>query len=252
MRRFEGNVAVVTGGGHGIGEATARRLGAEGATIALADVKDPTPAIARLAADEIEAHPYVLDVSDEQAVDDFADRVNADLGPVDILVNNAGVLRTGTALTVALEDWRRTFSVNVDGLLLMARAFLPGMIERGAGAIVNVASTGGLYGVGNLVAYNASKGAVVNLTRNLSTDFMRAGVRINCVCPGWVQTGFNDPLLEGVTEEAVEQLIDRTVPAGRQSDPSEIAAAIAFLASDDASYVSGIAFVVDGGLTAML
>ena len=102
------------------------------------------------------------------------------------------------------------------------------------------------------MAYNASKGAVVNLTRNLSTDFMRAGVRINCVCPGWVQTGFNDPLLEGVTEEDVEKLIDRTVPAGRQSDPSEIAAAIAFLASNDASYVSGIAFVVDGGLTAAL
>ena len=252
MKRFEEKTAVVTGGGHGIGEATVWRLGAEGARVALVDVQDAAPTIARLAADGIDARSYRLDVSDEQAVENVARRVLADLGPVDVLVNNAGVLITGTALTVTLENWHRTFSVNVDGMLLMTRAFLPGMIERGDGAIVNIASTGGLYGVPNLVAYNASKGAVVNLTRNLSTDFTRAGVRVNAICPGWVQTGFNDPLLDGVTRDEVAQLIDRTVPAGRQSDPSEIAAAIAFLASSDASYVSGVALIVDGGLTAAL
>lgn len=126
------------------------------------------------------------------------------------------------------------------------------MVSGGAGAIVNVASVGGLFGVGNLAAYSASKGAVVNLTRNLSTDFRRAGVRVNCVCPGWVPTGFNDPLLDGVSERELEALFDRSVPAGRQSDPAEIAAAIAFLASSDASYVSGHALVVDGGMAAAL
>ena len=252
MRRFEGKIAVVTGGGHGIGEATVRRLGAEGARVALVDVQDAAPAVARLADVGIDTRSYRLDVTDEGAVGEFVARVVDDLGPVDVLVNNAGVLLTGTALTVALEDWRRTFSVNVDGMLLMTRALLPGMIERGDGAIVNVASVGGLFGVGNLVAYSASKGAVVNLTRNLSTDFTRAGVRVNCVCPGWVPTGFNDPLLEGVTESEVEELVMRTVPAGRQADPDEVAAAIAFLASSDASYVSGVALVVDGGMAAAL
>lgn len=252
MKRFEQQVAVVTGGGHGIGEATARRLAEEGARVAVLDIADPSEAVARMRDAGLSAHPYRADVSSADSVTEAAERVAADLGPVDVVVNNAGVLLPGSALTVSMDDWQRTFAVNVDAIMLTTRAFLPGMLQRGAGAIVNVASTGGLFGVPNLAAYNASKGAVVNLTRNLSTDFRREGVRINCVCPGWVPTGFNDPLLSGVTDAEVAELVDRTVPAGRQADPAEVAAAIAFLGSRDASYISGQALVVDGGMAAAL
>lgn len=252
MKRYEEQVAVVTGGGHGIGEATVRRLAEEGARVALLDIADSSEAIRRLTRAGVEAHPYQADVSSEESVRVVARQVAEDLGPVEVLVNNAGVLLPGDALSVTLEDWRRTFGVNVDAVLLTTRAFLPGMLERSSGAIVNVASTGGLFGVPNLAAYNASKGALVNLTRNLSTDFRRGGVRVNCVCPGWVPTGFNDPLLATASEREVADLVDRTVPAGRQADPSEIAAAIAFLGSSDASYVSGATLVVDGGMAAAL
>lgn len=252
MRRYEGRVTAVTGGSHGIGEATARRLAAEGARVAILDIADASEAAGRLRDAGLTAHGYEADVASERSVAAAAARIAEELGPVDVLVNNAGVLLPGTALSVSMDDWRRTFAVNVDAILLTARAFLPGMVERSAGAIVNVASTGGLFGVPDLAAYNASKGAVVNLTRNLSTDFRRAGVRVNCVCPGWVPTGFNDPLLTAVSDAEVAELVERTVPAGRQADPSEVAAAIAFLGSDDASYVSGHALVVDGGMAAAL
>lgn len=252
MRRYEGQVVALTGGGHGIGEATARRLAAEGAHVAILDIADAAGAIERLRDTGLTAHAYHVDVASERSVAAAAGRIADEMGAVEVLVNNAGVLLPGTALTVSMDDWRRTFAVNVDAILLTARAFLPGMVERSAGAIVNVASTGGLFGVPDLAAYNASKGAVVNLTRNMSTDFRRTGVRVNCVCPGWVPTGFNDPLLATVSDAEVAELVERTVPAGRQAEPSEVAAAIAFLGSDDASYVSGHALVVDGGMAAAL
>jgi NAD(P)-dependent dehydrogenase (short-subunit alcohol dehydrogenase family) len=136
-------------------------------------------------------------------------------------------------------------------MFLVARAAIPIMLESGAGAIVNTASTAGLVGEGALAAYCASKAAVVNLTRQLAVDYSRRGIRVNCVCPGWVDTGFNDPMLARVSDSELERLIDTFVPLGRQGSPEEVAAVVAFLASDDASLVTGHALVADGGLTAL-
>jgi len=253
-RRFAGAVCAVTGAAHGIGRATAERLASEGGAVAVLDVDaagaEATAARIRERGERSEA--FACDITDQPAVERVAGEVAARLGLVSVLHNNAGFLRAGTALEQPLEVWDRTLDVNVRGLLLVTRAFLGPMLEAGRGAIVNTASVGGLFGVPRLAAYNASKGAVVNLTRQLAVDYTRLGVRVNCVCPGWVPTGFNEPLLKGVTDEELAALVDRTVPAGRQADPAEIAAAVAFLASDDASYVSGHALVVDGAMTASL
>lgn len=252
MNRFENKVAVVTGGAGGIGEATVRRLVSEGAKVAIADVTDATELAVEISETGGSVIYVPVDLTDIEQIGMLFDEVERQFGPVEVLINNAGYLRHASALEVSWDEWHRTFSVNVDAVLATAKRALPSMIEAGRGAIVNTASVGGLFGVPGLNAYNASKGAVVNLTRNLAVDYRRQGVRINCVCPGWVPTGFNDPMLVGFSDDELQAMVEAGVPAGRQADPSEIASAIAFLASEDASYVSGEALVVDGGMTAAL
>ncbi len=248
MRRFHGRTALVTGAGHGIGHATAVRLAAEGARVAALDVRGE-------AAEEIAAlvggEAIECDVSDEEAVGRAVEWALDRFGRLDVLHSNAGVLVGGTAEETTLADWERTFAVNVRGMFLLARAVLPAMRRQGKGAIVNTASTAGIAAEPALAAYAASKAAVIQLTRQLAVDYARDGIRVNCVCPGWIDTGFNDPMLEGVSDDELAQLVDRMVPMGRQGTPEEIAAAVAFLASDDASLVTGHALVADGGLTAL-
>jgi len=248
VRRFHGRTALVTGAGHGIGHATAVRLAAEGARVAALDVRGE-------AAEEIAAlvggEAIECDVSDEEAVGRAVEWALDRFGRLDVLHSNAGVLVGGTAEETTLADWERTFAVNVRGMFLLARAVLPAMRRQGKGAIVNTASTAGIAAEPALAAYAASKAAVIQLTRQLAVDYARDGIRVNCVCPGWIDTGFNDPMLEGVSDDELAQLVDRMVPMGRQGTPEEIAAAVAFLASDDASLVTGHALVADGGLTAL-
>ena len=250
--RFQNRTAVVTGGGHGIGRACADRLAAEGATVVILD-RDGDAA-ARAADGIADRSGRALGLQVDVAVDAEVEAAVAQLheryGHVDVLVNNAGYLRPGTALTQTIEDWDRTFGVNVRAMFLLSRAILPGMVERGAGSIVNIASTAGLVGEADNIAYATSKGAVVNLTRQLAADFSSAGVRVNCVCPGWVPTGFNDPFLRDMSEDEVQAMVEGQVPLGRQGTPEEIAAAVAFLASDEASFIVGQALGVDGGVTA--
>jgi NAD(P)-dependent dehydrogenase (short-subunit alcohol dehydrogenase family) len=249
---LEGRVAVVTGAGHGIGAATAARLAADGASVAVCDIRaDAADEVAaRIGGDGGRAEAFAADVADREAVTRLVAEVAARLGPVEILHNNAGRLVPGTALTQEFEEWERTLSVNVGSVFLMSRAVLPVMRDRGRGVIVNSASISGLVGEPDLVAYNTSKAAIVNLTRQLAADFSRDGIRVNCVCPGWIRTGFNDPLFEGWSEEAIQELVERQVPLGRQGTSEEVADAVAFLCSDDARYITGHALVVDGGLTA--
>ncbi|WP_375401107.1 SDR family NAD(P)-dependent oxidoreductase [uncultured Amnibacterium sp.] len=250
--RFQDRTAVVTGGGSGIGRASARRLAAEGASVVILD-RDGDAAertAESIALRSGRATGLQVDVAIDHEVEAAVAQIHDRYGRVDVLVNNAGYLRPGTAVTQTIEDWDRTFAVNVRAMFLLSRAVLPGMVDRGVGSIVNIASTAGLVGEADNIAYATSKGAVVNLTRQLAADFSRAGIRVNCVCPGWVPTGFNDPFLRDMSEEEVQAMVEGQVPLGRQGTPEEIAAAVAFLASDEASFIVGQALGVDGGVTA--
>ena len=249
--RFEDKIVVITGAGHGIGRATALRFAREGASVVVVDIDESRAAeTAGLISEEGGVVQTVaVDVSDEQAVAELGSRIATAYGRVDILHNNAGRLRGGSVTELAVDEWDRTFAVNVRSMFLVSRALIPLMRTNG-GAIVNTASTSGLVGEMGIPAYNSSKGAVVNLTRQLAADYTREGIRVNCVCPGWIPTGFNDPVLADMTDAEVNAMVKATVPMGRQGTPDEIAAAVTFLASDDATYITGHALVVDGGLTA--
>lgn len=252
MNRFPGKVVAVTGGAHGIGRATALRFAAEGASVAVLDVRgdEGEQVAAECASAGGAGRYYNCDVTDPASVATAVQRVAADSGTVDVLHANAGRLRAGTVLETDLDEWTRILSVNVTGMYLVVKHIVPVMRAGGGGAIVTTGSISGLFGEPALTAYTASKAAVVNMTRSLAIDLAPAGIRVNCVCPGWVDTGFNDPQFEHdqMTDEDVQALIDRTVPLRRQGQPEEMAAAVAFLASSDASYITGQTLVVDGGL----
>jgi 2-keto-3-deoxy-L-fuconate dehydrogenase len=238
--RFTGKRALVTGAGSGIGEAVARGLHAEGADVLLADVRaEPATAIASQLGER--ATPVTLDVRDEQAVR----RVTADL---DVLANVAGIGSTTTAPETALDTWEDVFAVNARGTFLCCKHAIPAMVARGGGSIVNMGSVAGLVGLRNRAAYCASKGAVIALTRALAIDHVADGVRVNAVCPGTVDSPWVRRLVDDVGE-SLDALRARQ-PMGRLGAPGEIAAAVLYLASDDAAFVTGTALVIDGGLTA--
>ncbi len=250
VNRFQDKVVAVTGSAHGIGRATALRFASEGARVAVIDVRDQEGEKVALDCRSAgrESRYYHCDVTDPAGVAALVQRIAADFGTIDVLHANAGRLRAGTVLETDLEEWSRILSVNVTGMYLVIRAAIPVMPH--GGAIVTTGSISGLFGEPALCAYTASKAAVVNMTRSLAIDLADAGIRVNCVCPGWVDTGFNDPQFEHdqMTADDIAAQIDRTVPMRRQGEPEEIAAAVAFLASADASYITGQTLVVDGGL----
>jgi 2-keto-3-deoxy-L-fuconate dehydrogenase len=238
--RFTGRRALVTGAGSGIGEAVARKLHAEDADVVLADVRaDAVEAIA----DELgeRAAGVHLDVRDEDAVRDV-------VRDLDVLANVAGIGSTTSGPETPLSVWEDVFAVNARGTFLCCKHAIPGMIERGGGSIVNMASVAGLVGLRNRAAYSASKGAVIAMTRALAVDHVADGVRVNAVCPGTVDTPWVRRLVEEVGE-SLDALRARP-PIGRLGNPDEIAEAVLYLASDDAAFVTGTAFVIDGGLTA--
>ena len=252
MRRLDGRIALVTGAGQGIGRASALRLGQEGARLALVDLRREAVEETRDAAvrDGIEALRWQADVSDEHQVRRCVDEVVGHFGQIDILHSNAGVLYAGTVLSQTIEEWDRTYAVNVRSMFLMARAVVPVMRARGAGSIITTASISGMIGEPNLVAYNSSKGAVINLTRQLAVEWGRHGIRVNAICPGWIETGFNDPVLAHLSEAELAAMVATWIPLGRQGIAEDIAPSVAFLASDDAAYITGATLVIDGGLTA--
>ena len=200
----------------------------------------------------VSAHAYTVDVTSPEGVSTTIESISKDLGAIDILHVNAGRLRAGSILETDLKEWNRTLTVNVTGMFLVIKAAAPSMVARGKGAIVTTGAISGMFGEPALLAYTASKAAIVNMTRSLAIDFARDGIRVNCVCPGWVDTGFNNPQFEhdSLSEAQIEEQIQRTVPMGRQGLPEEMASVVSFLASEDASYITGQTILVDGGLLA--
>lgn len=238
-------IAIVTGGGSGIGAATARRFAVEGAIVVVADIKtDSGEATAgEIVAAGGRAEFLPLDTADDAAVQRLIQEVAFRHGRLDIIFNNAGI--GGGGFDDARERWREVIAVNLSGVYSGCRYALEVMREQGRGAIVNTASIAGLVG-GYGDAYSAAKAGVIGLTRQLALEGAPRGVRVNCVCPGYIKTEMTRVAWR---DEQVSERITRRIPAGRWAEPEEIAAAVAFLASDDASYVTGHALVVDGGFT---
>jgi meso-butanediol dehydrogenase/(S,S)-butanediol dehydrogenase/diacetyl reductase len=247
--RFAGKVAVVTGGGSGIGRATALRFAAEGAAVLVADVAGATAeAVAiRATAAGGTALGMAVDVTDRDQVAAMVDRAVASFGGVDVLVTAAGIIAFGDVVQTEPEVWERVLAVNLTGAYLCARAAIPVMAARGGGAIVTISSSTGAHDAApGTAAYVASKGGVAMLTKAMAVDHAAAGVRVNAIAPGPTAT----PMLRAVMSPDELRAFGQAMPVGRLADPAELAAAALFLASDDASYVTGAVFAVDGGQTA--
>ena len=255
--RLDKKIAVVTGAGSGIGEQIARLFAQQGAHVILADIRlDAAEQVAgeiRDSGGSVRAQQ--LDVAEESQVMAAIERVAAAEGRLDILVNNAGISHVGSILETSLEDWERVMSVNARGVFLCTREAVRQMLAQSpaGGVIINMSSVAATIGVDRRLPYSASKGSVLALTRSVAIDFVTRGIRCNAICPGTVQTPFVEGYLArhfaGHEEEARRQLHARQ-PIGRMGQPDEIAHAALYLASDEASFVTGSTLVIDGGWTA--
>jgi 2-keto-3-deoxy-L-fuconate dehydrogenase len=250
MFRLDDKAALVTGAGSGIGEAIAHTLAAAGALVYVGDrdtVNGPRVAEA-IRAGGHRAEFVELDVTDEPAIARLAETINARHGALDILVNNAGIGHVGTVLTTNAEDMDRLYAVNVRGVFNTSKAFIGAMLTRKAGSIVNIASIGGVLGIRDRLAYVTTKTAVVGLTKAMAMDHAADGIRVNCVCPGRVETPFvKARLREYPDPDAAYREMAGTQAIGRMGKPEEIAAAVLYLASDEAAFVTGAPLLIDGG-----
>ncbi|MCS0021541.1 MULTISPECIES: SDR family NAD(P)-dependent oxidoreductase [Vibrio] len=244
MRGLKNKVALVTGSANGIGLAIAKRLYEEGANVALADWNEEQLANAVEGFDKQRVSAHSIDVSDPGKVAALISDVVTRFGRLDILVNNAGVHVPGSVIEGSVEDWKKISGVNIDGVVYCAKFALPELLKT-KGCMVNTASVSGLGGDWGAAFYCASKGAVVNLTRAMALDHGAEGVRINAVCPSLVKTNMTN----GWPQEIRDKFNER-IALGRAAEPEEIASVVAFLASDDASFINGVNLPVDGGATA--
>jgi len=252
-RRFVGKVALVTGAGSGIGEATALAFGREGACVIAADLRiaGAESTAARIRAEGGQAAGSAVDIArPEDCRRAVAQAIQA-FGQLDILVNNAGIGATGTVLTTDEDTWDRLMAVNLKGTFLMSKAALEVMVPRRSGVIVNAGSIAGIAGIPDRAAYVVTKFGVVGLTRAMARDHVNDGIRVNCVCPGTTQTPWIDERLDEASDrdQAMAALVARQ-PMGRLGRADEMAAAYLFLASDESSFTTGAALVVDGGFSA--
>jgi NAD(P)-dependent dehydrogenase (short-subunit alcohol dehydrogenase family) len=245
--KFKDRVAIVTGGASGIGEFTVREMVKEGARVIIADLNDAEGiALAQELNQEKQNVIYShVDVTNELAVEHMVNLAVSEFGSLDILFNNAGVGTAYPTTDLPLEDWRKVLSINLDGVFLASKHAIRMMKKSGGGSIVNNASILGHVGQKHSAAYSASKGAVINLTKALAIEFAMENIRVNAVCPGYIDT----PFISHFDEKKKDQLVSLH-PLGRLGKPEEIAKAVIFLSSDDASFITGTSLLVDGGYTA--
>ena len=253
MGRLDEKVALVTGGGSGIGRQTSLRFAEEGARVAVADLRGDT---AEETASEIraaggDASACTMDVTRSADVAAGVQAAIEAFGGVDVVVNNAGITITGAAHDLTEDDWDLELAINLKSVYLVSKALWPHFLERGGGSIVSTASIAGLWAIPDDAAYCASKAGVIMLTKCLALDGAKAGIRANCVCPGFIQT----PMIDGYFDDQPDPAASRAFavglhPLGRLGEPLDIADGFIYLASDDARWVTGTALTVDGGLTA--
>ena len=250
MGRLEGKVALVTGAASGIGSASARRFAAEGAAIAGLDIAKPADADWNAICEAAPAASFhEANVRDEETVRAAVKAAAERHGRIDVLLNAAGVSGIGMAHELTSEEWDRVVDINLKGSFLVAKHVLPTMLAQRSGSIIHVSSVEGIEGLNNQLAYNVSKGGVILMTRNMAVDYSREGIRVNCLCPGGIETAMTAPLKMKELAAVYEQM-QRFHLMERFGRPEEVAAAALFLASDDASFVTGHALVVDGGWSA--
>jgi NAD(P)-dependent dehydrogenase (short-subunit alcohol dehydrogenase family) len=252
-KRFRGKGVIVTGGASGIGKATVRRFLEEGAKVAIFDRSEEMGKKTVIELGRKGLRPILVtgDVTKASDVKRMVKEARNRLGSIDILFNNAGILVEGTVLDVSEKDWDRIMDTNVKGVFLMSKEVVPIMLKQGKGVIVNNASCSGLVGDRNAIAYNTSKGAVVLMTKCLALDYSLKNIRVNCVCPGEIDTPMfrQEAKSRGLPIEEYRKQLCEYHPIGRLGKPDEVANAVLFLASDEAGFITGTAFSVDGGYT---
>jgi len=240
-----GKVALVTGGARGIGKAIALRLAAEGASVGLVDLMESgsETALEVQEAAGVPATFFKADISREEECKAAVAAVETALGPIDVLVNNAGITRDGLALTMTEADWDAVLTVNLKGAFLMSKAVLRGMIKRRSGSIIGISSVVARRGNAGQINYSAAKAGMIGLTKSLAREVASRNVRVNAVAPGYIETEMTAALPEAARKVLIEQ-----IPLARIGSPETVAAAVAFLAGDDSSFITGAVIPVDGGL----